>query len=123
MGITSFRPFPLDEVRKTLKHAQKIVVVERAFAPGVGGIVSSNIRTALSGIDIKISTVVSGLGGRPITLKAVSDLVEKAMYGTLPEFSFMDLNVELVERELERNLLMRRSGPMAENLLKDLGTR
>jgi pyruvate ferredoxin oxidoreductase alpha subunit len=123
MGITSFRPFPLDEVRKSLKHAQKIVVVERAFAPGIGGIVSSNIRTALSGIDIKINTVVAGLGGRPITLKSISELVDRALYGTLPDFSFMDLDVELVERELERNLLTRRSGPMAENLLKDLGTR
>jgi pyruvate ferredoxin oxidoreductase alpha subunit len=123
LGITSFRPFPLDEVRKSLKQAQKIVVVEKAFAPGVGGIVSSNIRTALSGIDIKISTVVAGLGGRPITLKAISELVERTLFGSLPEFSFLDLDVELVNRELERNLLMRRSGPMAENLLKDLGSR
>jgi len=122
MGITSFRPFPLDEVRKTLKHSQKIVVVERAFAPGIGGIVSSNIRTSLSGIDIKIHTVVAGLGGRPITLASISDLVDKTLYGSLDEFSFMDLDVELVNRELERNLLMRRSGPMAENLLKDLGS-
>ena len=49
----SFRPFPSDEVRKRLKHGQKIVVVERAFAPGIGGIVSSNIRTALGGIEIE----------------------------------------------------------------------
>jgi pyruvate ferredoxin oxidoreductase alpha subunit len=123
LGITSFRPFPLDEVRKSLKQAQKIVVVEKAFAPGVGGIVSSNIRTALSGIDIKINTVVAGLGGRPITLKAICELVERTLFGSLPEFSFLDLDVELVNRELERNLLMRRSGPMAENLLKDLGSR
>ena len=66
---------------------------------------------------------MAGLGGRPITLKSISELVDKALYGSLPEFSFMDLDVELVERELERNLLTRRSGPMAENLLKDLGTR
>jgi pyruvate ferredoxin oxidoreductase alpha subunit len=121
MGITSFRPFPSDEVRKRLKHGQKIVVVERAFAPGIGGIVSSNIRTALSGIQIDIRTVVAGLGGRPVTTNTVSDIIEKSIYGELPEFSFSDLNVELVERELERNLSNRRSGPMAENLLKDLG--
>lgn len=121
MGITSFRPFPSDEVRKRLKHGQKIVVVERAFAPGIGGIVSSNIRTALSGIEIDIRTVVAGLGGRPVTTNTIKDIIEKALYGALPEFSFSDLNVELVEREVERNLLTRRSGPMAENLLKDLG--
>ena len=121
MGITSFRPFPSDEVRKRLKHGQKIVVVERAFAPGIGGIVSSNIRTALGGIDIDIRTVVAGLGGRPVTTNSIKDIIEKALYGALPEFSFSELNVELVEREVERNLASRRSGPMAENLLKDLG--
>lgn len=121
LGITSFRPFPSDEVLKRLKHGQKIVVVERAFAPGIGGIVSSNIRTALGGIDIDIRTVVAGLGGRPVTTNTITDIIEKALYGALPEFSFSDLNVELVEREVERSLASRRSGPMAENLLKDLG--
>lgn len=121
LGITSFRPFPSDEVRKRLKHGQKIVVVERAFAPGIGGIVSSNIRTALGGIEIDIRTVVAGLGGRPVTMNTIRDIVEKALFGALPEFSFAELNVELVEREVERNLATRRSGPMAENLLKDLG--
>jgi pyruvate ferredoxin oxidoreductase alpha subunit len=121
LGITSFRPFPSDEVRKRLKHGQKIVVVERAFAPGIGGIVSSNIRTALGGIEIDIRTVVARLGGRPVTTNSIKEIIGKALYGALPEFSFSDLNVELVEREVERNLASRRSGPMAENLLKDLG--
>ena len=48
LGITSFRPFPLDAVRMQLMAAEKIVVIEKAFAPGIGDIVSSNIRTALS---------------------------------------------------------------------------
>lgn len=121
LGLTSFRPFPSDLVRNRLKHGQKIVVVERAFAPGIGGIVSSNIRTALSGIDIDIRTVVAGLGGRPVTMNTIDEIIDKALYGQLPEFSFSELNVELVERELERNLAKRRSGPLAENLLKDLG--
>ena len=121
MGITSFRPFPIDLVRKRLKHAQKIVVIERAFSAGIGGIVSSNIRTALSGIDTNLKTVVAGLGGRPITLNTIKDIIEKALYGELEDFSFADLNVDLVQREVERNLANRKSGPLAENLLKDLG--
>jgi len=120
LGITSFRPFPLDAVRMHLKGAEKIVVIEKAFAPGIGGIVSSNIRTALSGITISISTAVAGLGGRPIMLEAISDLVRRAMTHSLPDLTFVDLNVELIEKELQRNKEARRSGPMAENLLRDL---
>jgi len=34
--------------------------------------------------------------------------------------SFLDLNWEVINRELEREHLKRRSGPIAENILKDL---
>ena len=120
LGITSFRPFPLDAVRMQLMAAEKIVVIEKAFAPGIGGIVSSNIRTALSGITISIATAVAGLGGRPIMLEAISDLVRRAMTNSLPDLTFIDLNLELIEKELARNKEQRRSGSMAENLLRDL---
>lgn len=123
LGITSFRPFPLDAVRKALGNAKKVVVVERAFAPGIGGIVSSNVRTALSEIPVKITTAVAGLGGRPITRDSIRGVVEKAIGGTLPELTFVDLDDELISRELERTRQHRRSGPVAENLLRDLGSR
>jgi pyruvate ferredoxin oxidoreductase alpha subunit len=120
LGITSFRPFPMDAVRKHIKHGQKILVVERAFSAGVGGIVSSNVRTALAGIDTHIYTAVAGLGGRPIALQSIRDLIDKALYGELADFSFVDMNVEIVQRELERNLLTRRSGALASGLLQDV---
>ena len=123
MGITSFRPFPLDAVHGQLKNAQKIVVVERAFAPGIGGIVSSNVRTAMGGTSIPISTAIAGLGGRPITRELIHNLIQSAFDGTMPDLTFTDLNQELIQREMERNKSERRSGPMAENLLKDLGRR
>ena len=123
LGITSFRPFPLDAVRDALGKIPKVVVVERAFAPGIGGIVSSNVRTALSNIPVSIATAVAGLGGRPITRDSIRRVIERAFDDTLPELTFVDLDVELINRELERHREQRRSGPMAENLLRDLGSR
>jgi len=123
LGITSFRPFPLDAVRNALGKVPKVVVVERAFAPGIGGIVSSNVRTALSNIPVSIATAVAGLGGRPITRDSIRGVIERAFADTLPELTFVDLDVELINRELERHREQRRSGPMAENLLRDLGSR
>ncbi len=123
LGITSFRPFPLDAVRNALGKVPKVVVVERAFAPGIGGIVSSNVRTALSNIPVSIATAVAGLGGRPITRDSIRGIIERAFDDTLPELTFVDLDVELINRELERHREQRRSGPMAENLLRDLGSR
>ena len=59
-----FRPFPADEVRAALAGAEHVVVLERAFAVGIGGIVSADVRPALAGIPRTVNTVVAGLGGR-----------------------------------------------------------
>ena len=67
LGDQVFRPFPLDEVRAALAGPERVVVLEKALAVGVGGIVSANVRMALSGIPLHGYTVVAGLGGRPIT--------------------------------------------------------
>jgi pyruvate ferredoxin oxidoreductase alpha subunit len=121
LGVTSFRPFPLDAVRKTLAGAQRVVVLERALAVGVGGIVSANVRMALSGASLHAHTVVAGLGGRPITKASLHALFTEAIADRLEPLTFLDLNRELVERELRRTRQTRRSGPAAENLLRDLG--
>ncbi|WP_329241545.1 pyruvate ferredoxin oxidoreductase [Streptomyces sp. NBC_01478] len=122
LAITSFRPFPLDAVRTVLGGARQVVVLERALAVGVGGIVSANVRTALSGIHLDGHTVIAGLGGRPITKESLHRLFDDAVAGRLEQLTFLDLNTELVERELARMAQTRRSGPSAENILRDVGS-
>ncbi|HEV8555669.1 MAG TPA: transketolase C-terminal domain-containing protein [Actinophytocola sp.] len=121
LGITSFRPFPLDDVRDHLRDAKRVVVLERAFAVGIGGIVSANVRMALSGLPMHGYTVVAGLGGRAITKSSLRGMLADATEDRLAPLSFLDLNTELVERELHRTRQTRRSGPIAENLLRDIG--
>jgi pyruvate ferredoxin oxidoreductase alpha subunit len=120
LGITSFRPFPLDEVRVALRHARHVVVLERALAVGIGGIVSANVRMALSGVELHGSTVIAGLGGRAITKASLTRMLLDAQADRLPPLSFLDLDRDLVARELERRQ-GRRPGPIAESLLRDLG--
>jgi pyruvate ferredoxin oxidoreductase alpha subunit len=122
LAIISFRPFPLEAVRAALGSARQVVVLERALAVGIGGIVSANVRTALSGIQLDGHTVVAGLGGRPITKESLHRLFDDAMAGRLEQLTFLDLNAELVERELARMARTRRSGPSAENILRDVGS-
>jgi pyruvate ferredoxin oxidoreductase alpha subunit len=123
LALKSFRPFPLDEIRDALGHAERVVVLEKALAPGIGGIVSANIRMALSGIQLHGYTVIAGLGGRSITRESLRALFEAAERDELEPLSFLDLDKELVERELERMRKKdgRPSGPHAENMLRDLG--
>ena len=126
LGITSFRPFPLEAVGAALKSARRVVVLERALAVGIGGIVSANVRMALSqtaqaGVQPHPCTVIAGLGGRAITKASLHDLFTRAAADELEPLTFLDLNTELVERELDRAAAARRSGPAAENILRDLG--
>jgi pyruvate ferredoxin oxidoreductase alpha subunit len=133
LGITSFRPFPSQAVRDALDgghHLRRVVVIERALAPGSAGIVTGDLRMALAGADggtalagnTIISTVVAGLGGRPVTRKSLRPALIAAQHGALPPFSFLDLRTELAEAELARIRATRKSGPSAENLLRHLSS-
>jgi pyruvate ferredoxin oxidoreductase alpha subunit len=121
VGITSFRPFPLDAVRAALCHAQRVVVLEKALAIGIGGIVSANVRMALAGIQLHGYTVIAGLGGRPITKASLRGLFADAAADCLEPLTFLDMDWDVVNREFARMGASRTSGPHAENILRDVG--
>ncbi|GAB3430822.1 transketolase C-terminal domain-containing protein [Flindersiella endophytica] len=125
-GITTYRPFPANAIRDVLARASRVVVLERAFAPGLGGVVTSDVRMALSVRTgehghLHGHTVVAGLGGRPVTKASLRRMLLDAVAGRLQALTFLDLDNDLIERERARIKATRRSGPTAENLLRDLG--
>ena len=122
LGITSYRPFPLAAVRAALQHAKRVVVLEKSLAVGIGGILSTDVRMALSGTDLHGYTVIAGLGGRAITKASLHGLFAKAVHDELEPLTFLDLDWSAVNKQLERERSTRRSGPAAENILRDLGT-
>ena len=122
LGIQSFRPFPLGAVRSALQNAKRVVVLEKSFSVGLGGVVSTDVRLALSGLALQGYTVIAGLGGRSITQASLMRSFGEAIAGTLQPLTFMDLDWRIVNRQLEREAAMRRSGPIAENLLRDVGS-
>jgi pyruvate ferredoxin oxidoreductase alpha subunit len=79
------------------------------------------VHSALEETGAHIHTVIAGLGGRPITRASLHRLLADAQSDRLHGTTFLDLKLDLVERELERTLASRRSGPHAENMLRDLG--
>jgi len=121
LAIKSFRPFPLEEVREALAGAERVLVLEKALAVGVGGIVSANVRMALSGIQLHGYTAIAGLGGRPITGASLRTLFGDAVADRLGPLTFLDMDWERVGAELERSAGGGRSGPHAENILREAG--
>ncbi|MBO0869845.1 MAG: hypothetical protein J2P15_14895 [Micromonosporaceae bacterium] len=97
LGLTTYRPFPLDALRSALRGARRVVVLERAFALGVGGIVTADLRPA---VDVPLWTVVAGLGGRPVTVRALRGVFADAAAGRLEPLTFLDLDTDRVATEL-----------------------
>lgn len=102
LGITTFRPFPFAAVREAISKAKRVIVIEKAFQVGIGGIVSENIKESLSGLDITTYSVIAGLGGRPILKTSLDTLFNKGVTDALEPLVFLDLEKEVVERETIR---------------------
>lgn len=122
VSVCCYRPFPLGALGDAIRGARRIVVIEKSLAPGIGGILATDVRTAAAASGVPVFTVVSGLGGRAITKASLRRVFEQAERRTLDEVTFLDLNFELIRRHFERENSQTQSGPSAENLLADIRT-
>jgi len=121
VGITTFRPFPLQAVANALAGAQRVVVVEKAFSVGFGGVLSTDVALATHRSESSLYTVVAGLGGRPITRRHLETMLAAAGEDQLEALTFLDLDTGVVEREQTRMAAATtRPGPTAEFVLRDL---
>lgn len=119
--VGSYRPFPSHALRRAAQDTKRVIVFEKDLAVGKGGIVSSDVKMALRGLPTIVETVIAGLGGRAIPKESVIQTVKGACLEGLEEPHFLDLNWEAINRELTRQQERRRSGPIPENVLRDVG--
>ncbi len=85
-----FRPFPAEQLAKTLSRFGAIGVIDRDFsfgAPYVSGVLATEIRAALYPVDKRppLLDFISGLGGREVTVpdvRRMSDMLFAARAGT-----------------------------------------
>ncbi len=93
LKIRTYRPFPSREIRKALKNAGKIIVIERALSIGAEPPVTADVKSALFGLNSEVYPVVTGLGGRDIPRELVERIIEDVMKGKIkPEKRYEGLN-------------------------------
>ena len=107
LGLTSFRPFPYDALAAALKDAKRVIILEKAFSTGTGGIVTLDVARAIEGMDIQDLTLIAGLGGRPITIASLKNYLLNAMKNNVDRTTFLDLEVDTVEIEVNKERAMR----------------
>ena len=80
LKIITYRPFPMEAIKKSLKNVSKIAVVEKAISPGANGPmfdeISSLLFEAKSGAEIR--NFIVGLGGRDVKLDHIQKIYDMA---------------------------------------------
>ncbi|MDD5111535.1 MAG: transketolase C-terminal domain-containing protein [Candidatus Altiarchaeota archaeon] len=91
LKLVTFRPFPKESILKALKNAKRIAVVEKAFSPGLGGVIYYELSGLLyeSQMKPKVKNFIVGLGGRDVTLDHVRDIIKSTMEDKGPSEQWM----------------------------------
>lgn len=94
LKIRAFRPFPREEACTALSGAQEVLVLDRAFSPGSGGVLATEVRAALYGSKKmpQVKGHIVGLGGREISVDTITNIIKNRA-----EVGREDMFVELKE--------------------------
>ena len=87
MKIHLFRPFPFTPIRRAVSGAKKIAIIDRNISFGHGGIMASELRSAMCAHPLAppIFSFIAGLGGRDITPQTIDDVVAHTIQQEQPE--------------------------------------
>lgn len=78
LKITTYRPFPSEEINKILNTAKNVAVIEKAISIGQAGPLYSDIKTSLINNKLNLSNYIVGLGGRDVTQKMINEIITSA---------------------------------------------
>ncbi len=103
MKVRSFRPFPVEQVRKAVKNAHAVVVLDKNISIGTNeGALFTETKSCLynSKIRVPIMGYTVGHGGRDIRAESIVKVIEEtkkaAKSGITVESRFLDLREELL---------------------------
>jgi pyruvate/2-oxoacid:ferredoxin oxidoreductase alpha subunit len=100
LKIKMFRPFPVEEVRKALKNARKVAVIDRNFSFGASGIFAQEIRAALCNVPghPPVFGYIAGLGGRDVTTSVLLDIYNRTKTSNVPATESIWVGLQEVKR-------------------------
>jgi pyruvate ferredoxin oxidoreductase alpha subunit len=81
LKIRVFRPFPSEEVKKALRGAKCIAVLDKNISLGAKGATALEVKDALYGSTTPVLNYILGLGGRDVRKKDIRAIVALAEKG------------------------------------------
>ncbi len=86
--VISFRPFPSEELKRVLKDAKGIAVIEKDVSIGIGGALWSEMRGIVNNPN-NVYSCIAGLGGRDIIKEDIENIIERLKNGKLDEINWI----------------------------------
>ncbi|MEE9487550.1 MAG: transketolase C-terminal domain-containing protein [Candidatus Brocadiales bacterium] len=99
LKVRMFRPFPKEEIYDALKGARDVLVMDRAFSPGSGGVLATEVKAAFYGREAvpNIKGHIIGLGGRDVNIDTIVNVVkDSSADGAETGDKFVDLKEALL---------------------------
>lgn len=99
LKIRSYRPFPKEKILDVCKHVKELLVLEKAFSYGSGGMLQEELRAAFYGKKNQpiISGFVLGLGGRDVPPSSLKKIYNCSK-GREISSEFVDLRAEVAPK-------------------------
>lgn len=99
--LRSYRPFPAKALRDAVKGLDKVIVIDRAISPGLGGVLGTEVSAVLSTLDKapKVYNYALGLGGRDIPETMYRDLLTTIEGKKAPRFAVLDADLDKLPPE------------------------
>ncbi len=82
LKIRLFRPFPSEEIRRALKDVPCVLVLDRNYSPGMGGIVHQELKSTLFGVQSppRVHGLLAGVGGVSVSSSRIQQLAADYQY-------------------------------------------
>lgn len=79
LKVRLFRPLPVNALRNALSNVSKILVLDRNFSPGVGGVLHQELRSILYDMEKvpEIHGYLAGVGGLNVSPEKIASFVNK----------------------------------------------
>lgn len=91
LKITTFRPFPAEEIKKATKNCAHIAIIEKAVNPGSGGPLYLETKACiLENGKADIKSYIAGLGGRDVSQKVIAKIIKEMNAGSRDKIKFVN---------------------------------
>ncbi len=87
--VKLFRPFPTETLRRCLRGADRVAVLDRNISPGHAGIFAEETRSALYDVNPmlrpEVFGYIVGIGGRDVTPEVIDGIIDSTRSAVRPE--------------------------------------